>query len=89
MNIEFTDAFQNKVRKLIKKDPGLRAILQKQFHLFQSNPTYPSLHLHKLIGKRSEQYAVSIQGDLRALAIKSRHKKDTFIFFDLVTHDDY
>lgn len=89
MKIEFTDAFQSKVRKLVKKDPHLKATLQKQFHLFQSNPAYPSLHLHKLIGKRSEQYAISIKGDLRALAIQSRHKKDTFIFFDLVTHDDY
>lgn len=89
MNIEFTDDFQSKILKLLKKDSNLKVTFQKQFHLFKSNPNYPSLHLHKLTGKRSEQYAISIKGNLRALSIKSRYKKDTYIFFDIVTHDQY
>ena len=30
-----------------------------------------------------------IKEDLRALSIKSRTHKDTYVFFDLVTHDEY
>ena len=84
MNIELTDLFKKKAQKLTKKDPSLNSALKKQFNLFRSSPFYPPLHLHKLQGKRSEQYAIKIKSDLRALSIKSRHKKDTFIFFDLV-----
>ena len=89
MNVEFTDSFKKKSQRLTKKDSKLNSLLKKQFNLFRANPHYPSLHLHKLEGKRSEQYAIGIKGDLGALSIKSRHKKDTFVFFDLVTHDEY
>lgn len=89
MNIEFTNSFKAEAQKLTRKDSSLNSILKKQFSLFKVNPRYPSLHLHKLEGKRSEQYAIRIKGDLRALSIKSRHKKDTFIFFGLVKHDEY
>jgi mRNA-degrading endonuclease YafQ of YafQ-DinJ toxin-antitoxin module len=89
MNIEFTESFKRKIQKLKSKDPQLISSLKKQFKLFASNPYYPSLRLHKLQGKRSEQYAIYIKGDLRALFIKSKQVEDTFIFFDLVTHDEY
>ncbi|OGV96452.1 hypothetical protein A2W24_00605 [Microgenomates group bacterium RBG_16_45_19] len=89
MDIELTNFFKKKAQKLIKKDPSLNSALKKQINLFRSNPFYPSLHLHKLQGKRSEQYAIKIKSDLRALSIKSMDKKDTYIFFDLVTHDEY
>ena len=89
MNIELTQGFKKKAQKLIQKDPSLRSILKKQIGLFKLNPLYPSLHLHKLQGKRSEQYAIKIKSYLRALSIKSKDKKDTYIFFDLVTHDEY
>ena len=89
MDIELTDLFKKKAQKLIKKDPALNSTLKKQFNLFKSNPLYPSLHLHKLQGKRSEQYAIKIKSDLRALFIKPKESKDTYIFFDLVTHDEY
>lgn len=89
MNLELTDSFKKKAQKLIKKNPDLNLALKKQFNLFKFNPLYPALHLHKLQGKRSEQYAIKIKSDLRALYIKSKTKKDTYIFFDLVTHDEY
>ena len=81
-----TDSFQKKVKKLCKKDPPLRLELSKQFETFQRNPYHPSPRLHKLKGKRSTQYAIWIKGNLRALSIKNG---DTYIFFDLVTHNQY
>lgn len=89
MKIELTDSFKKKAQKLTKKDSALKLALKKQFSLFKSNPFYPPLHLHKLQGKRSEQYSIKIKSDLRALSIKSRDKNDTYIFFDLITHDEY
>ena len=36
--------------------------------------------------KENEQYAIWILGDVRALAIK---EKGSYVFFDLITHDEY
>lgn len=89
MRIEFTNSFKKKVRKLSKKNPDLKTALIKQLQLFIDNPIHPSLRLYKLQGSRSEQLAIWIKGDLRALSIKSKTIKDTFVFFDLITHDEY
>lgn len=86
MNFSLTQSFQKKAQRLCKKDAQLRFALAKQFSLFQENHEHPSLKLHKLKGTRSEQYAVWIMGNLRALGIKS---EDEYVFFDLVTHDQY
>ena len=89
MNIEFTISFKKKTQQLARKNPQLKTTLKKQFNQFKINPLHPSLRLHKLRGTRSEQYAIWIKGDLRALSIKSKNQKDTYIFFDLVSHYEY
>jgi len=86
MNFSLTKTFQKKAKKLCKKDSQLRKVLEKQFSLFQENHQHPSLKLHKLKGRRSEQYSIWIMGDLRALSIKDGEEH---IFFDLVNHDQY
>lgn len=86
MTIYFTTNFQKKVDKLSKKQHTIPIQLKKQLSLFQQNPIHMGLRLHKLRGKRTEQYAIWILDDLRALAIK---EGNTYIFFDLVTHDEY
>jgi mRNA-degrading endonuclease YafQ of YafQ-DinJ toxin-antitoxin module len=86
MNWQITTAFEKKAQKLCHKNPNLRQILAKQFKLFSQSPQHPSLKLHKLQGKRSFQYAIWITADLRALSVV---KDDRYIFFDLVTHNEY
>ncbi|MBU0578772.1 plasmid stabilization protein [Patescibacteria group bacterium] len=86
MNFHLTDSFLKQAKKFCKKDPQFKSSLAKQFAIFQENHQHPSLKLHKLKGKRSEQYAIWIKGDLRALSIKN---DEMYIFFDLVTHDQY
>ena len=86
MNFELTDSFEKKSQKLCRKDSRLRSSLIKQFKLFSQDPMHPSLKMHKLQGKRSTQFAIWVQADLRALAIKVQ---DKYIFFDLLTHDQY
>jgi mRNA-degrading endonuclease YafQ of YafQ-DinJ toxin-antitoxin module len=86
MKVKFTQGFQDQVSKLSKKDPDLADCLSKQFQFFANNPLHPSLKFHKLKGKRSEQYAIWIKADLRALAVK---QQGAYIFFEIVTHDQY
>lgn len=86
MTFQLTESFQKKAQKMIRKNPLLRKHFQKQFSLFQQNPPHPSLKFHKLQGKRSTQYAMWVVGDLRAIC---RKEKDIFVFFELVTHDEY
>ena len=86
MILHFTQVFQKKAGKLIAHNDQLRKKLKKQFQLFQQNPHHMGLRLHRLKGQRSEQYAIWIEGDLRALAIKDG---EVYTFFDLITHDQY
>ncbi len=86
MILQFTLGFKKKAAKLTQKEPKLQKKLQKQFKLFQNDQKHRSLKLHKLKGDRNEQYAIWIHGDLRAVATKDG---EMYIFFDLVTHDEY
>ena len=86
MIIHFTQGFQKKAAKMVAHNDQLQKKLKKQFKIFQQNPLHLGLRLHKLKGKRSEQYAIWIEGDVRALAVKNG---EVYTFFDLVTHDQY
>lgn len=86
MTIRFSHNFLKKAKKLAHHQPNLKLRIKRQCDLFLQNPRHPGLRLHKLKGKRSVQYAIWIEGDIRALAI---HDGDMFLFFDLVTHDEY
>lgn len=86
MMVHFTQGFQKKTARLVAHNDQLRRKLKKQLRLFKQNPHYLGLRLRKLKGKRSEQFAVWVEGDLRALAIK---EGDVYVFFDLVKHDQY
>jgi phage anti-repressor protein len=86
MNFFVTQAFQKKAQKLCRKDRRLRLQLAKQFSIFKKNHRHPSLKLHKLQGKRTEQYSIWIIGNLRAIGIKT---DNDYVFFDLITHDQY
>ena len=85
-SVAFTDGFQKQAHKLCQKSPSLKKKLAKQFELFSLGIYSPSLKLHKLKGKRSTHYAIWIESNLRAVAVKDR---DTYIFFELATHDQY
>ncbi|MFC1790174.1 hypothetical protein ACFLZP_01670 [Patescibacteria group bacterium] len=89
MKLEITKQLKKKLKKLVKSNPSLKQSLKKQLTLFQTSPNHPSLRLHKLQGKRCQQLAIWIKGDLRALLIKSPTKKDTYVFFDLIKHKQY
>lgn len=58
--IIYTDNYIKKAKKFVKKHPELLSQYEKTLKLLELNPFHPSLRLHKLSGKLSELYSVSI-----------------------------
>jgi len=86
MTIALSKLFIKKLNKLTRKRADLAEHFTKQFLLLKNDNNNNGLKLHKLQGDRSEQYAIWITGDIRAVALKDGN---TLIFFDIVTHDEY
>lgn len=56
----FTDAYERRALRWLKKHPDLRSQYLKTLQLLEANPFHPSLRLHALSGKLQGVYAVSI-----------------------------
>jgi proteic killer suppression protein len=58
--ITYTDAYNKKASKFLKKHTNLIDKYQKTVTLLENNPHHPSLRLHKLEGSLKECHSVSI-----------------------------
>ena len=56
----FTEQYEKRLRKFIKKHPELLSQYEKTIRLLEVNPHHPSLRLHRLSGKLSDLHSVSI-----------------------------
>ena len=56
----FTDAYNRRALRWIKKHPELRSPYLKTLQLLEANPFHPSLRLHALSGKLQGIHSVSI-----------------------------
>ena len=65
MRLYFTSHFRRAVKQHCKKNPQLKTRIENQINFFRENILYPSLRIHKLKGKRSDQMAFWIEGNLR------------------------
>lgn len=86
-DIVFTDNYIKKATKFIKKHPELVSQYKKTLKLMELNPYHPSLRLHKLEGKLSELYSVSINISYR-IAIYFIIEDDRIIPVDIGSHDE-
>jgi len=86
MNIRTTAYFDKNLSKKIKKNPQLRTKVKKQVELLKENLRHPSLRLHKLSGKRAQEYSFWIEGNLRITFIIINNE---ILFTDIITHDEY
>ena len=86
MNLYYSDHFQKRLQKRLRKHPNLKSKLTKQLGLLQRNITHPSLKNHKLKGQHFDEYAIWIEGDLRVLFVMV---EDGLLLTDLITHDEY
>ena len=86
MEIRTTVHFDKNLAKKIKKNPQLKNSFKKQVSLFRENLRHPSLKLHKLHGKRTQEYSFWIEGNLR---ITFMLIDNVILFTDIITHDEY
>ncbi len=84
-DIIFTDSYIRRARKFIKKHPELISQYEKTLELLELNPYHPSLKLHRLRGKLSELYSVSINISFR-ISIYFLIDADKIIPVDIGSH---
>jgi mRNA-degrading endonuclease YafQ of YafQ-DinJ toxin-antitoxin module len=85
--ILYTDSYLKRAGKFIKKHPDLISQYEKTLKLLEVNPYHPSLRLHKLRGKLSEPYFVSINISYRVTII-FLIDNDKIIPVDIGSHDE-
>ena len=85
--IIYTDSYLKRAKKFIKKQPELLSQYEKTLKLLEINPNHPSLRLHKLRGKLSALYSVSINISYR-ISIYFFIEEDKIIPIDIGSHDE-
>jgi proteic killer suppression protein len=85
--IIYTETYNSRARKFLKKHPELKGQYEKSLKLLELNPQHPSLRLHKLTGKLTDLYSVSINITYR-ITIDFIIKDDKIIPITIGTHEE-
>jgi len=83
----FTASYVKRAKKFFKHHPELLKHYDKTLKLLEVNPYHPSLRLHKLEGKLSELYSVSINISYR-ITLDFIINQDKIIPINIGTHQD-
>lgn len=83
----FTDSYERRAKKFIKKHPDLKEQYGNVLRLLVLNPNHTSLRLHNLKGQLSQLSSVSINYSYR-ITLKFLIKDDTIIPIDIGRHDE-
>jgi proteic killer suppression protein len=83
----FTEQYEKRIRKFIKKHPELLSQYEKTIRLLEVNPHHPSLRLHKLSGKLSDLHSVSINISYR-ITLELIITEKEIIPIEIGTHDE-
>lgn len=86
MKIAYSNHFKSRLKKRIDRDNKLKEKIGVRLKLLQSNLDDSSLKVHKLKGKRIDQYSFWIEGNLRITFIKIEGK---ILLTDIINHDEY
>ncbi len=86
MRLARTSHFDKKLSKRIKTNIVLKKKVSERLKLLITDTWNPKLKTHKLKGERSEEYAITIEGNLR---IVFEIIKDTILLTDVINHDEY
>ncbi len=86
MRLRRTPYFDKKLAKRIKGKPQLKKKVSTQLKKLVLDTKHPSLKMHKLKGKRSQEYAIWVEDNLR---ITFQIKKNVILLTDFITHDEY
>jgi len=85
--IIYTETYIKRAKKFIKKHPEIISQYEKTLKLIEINPFHPSLRLHKLKGRLSDLYSVSINISYR-ICIDFIIQNKKIIPIDIGKHDD-
>ena len=85
--ILFTESYIKRAKKFIKRHPEILNQYEKTLKLLEINPLHPSLRLHKLEGKISDFYSISINMTYRIM-IDFLIKDKEIIPINVGTHDE-
>jgi len=83
----FTETYLKREKKFLKNHTDLIERYKKVLKLLELNPNHPSLRLHKLKGKFSDKYSVSITMNYRII-LTFTIVKDEIVLIDVGAHDD-
>jgi len=83
----FTETYLKREKKFLKNHTDLIERYKKVLRLLELNPNHPSLRLHKLKGKFSDKYSVSITMNYRII-LTFTIVKDEIVLIDVGAHDD-
>lgn len=83
----FTESYERRVRRFLKKHPEIRSQYDKTIRLLELNPHHPSLRLHRLEGSLSDLHSVSINMSYR-ITMELLVTDETIIPVNIGTHDD-
>ena len=85
MKTYLSKKFKKKLDKLYRQDRKIVSLIDKQLGLFKSNPRHPSLRLHKISGKKAEDWSLTIKGNLR---IVFTFYQEGILLIDVGSHDE-
>ena len=86
MKLASSSHFDKKLGRKIKGNEILKKKVSVKLKLLTADLGNPVLKTHKLKGKRSEEYAITVEGNLR---IVFQIVEDTIFLTDVINHDEY
>ena len=90
-NIDWTAKSQRAFKRLIRKSPQLRPLIEKTLRQLTEDPYHPSLRTHKLVGDLSDIWACSVDYNSRILfefVQKSESDLDAILLLNIGSHDE-
>jgi len=85
--IIYTNSYNKRAAKFIKKHPELSGQYERTLELLELNPFHPSLKLHRRSGKLDELYSISINISYR-ITLEFLISEKTIIPVKIGTHDE-
>jgi len=85
--IVYTDAYVKRAKRFARKHPDIIPQYENTLKLLEINPFHDSLELHKLKGKLSGHYAVSINIYYR-IRLDLISEGNKILLIDVGSHDD-
>lgn len=86
-SLVFTDDYNRRAARFIKKHPELKAQYGKTLELLESNPYHTSLRIHALRGRLQGLHSVSINLSYR-ITLRLMILESEIVLVDVGSHDE-